>query len=215
MLGRSRGFECIPLSDTGMRPSERWGENLAMEIRRVRFSGPEVESLLLGLSDEYDTRYGENIEMTRASEAEFDPPAGLFIVFMDGPTTAAGGGFRRFDRSTCEVKRMWTSPLYRRRGLATRALQSLEKRCLGNRLRPSGLGDRPPPTGGQGSLRRSRILSNRVLRSLSRSSCLPRGSLLSLTSLGIPDRWEGVTLRHHGGRGMTASGHPVSGITGQ
>ncbi len=97
-----------------------------MEIRRVRFSGPEVESLLLGLNDEYDTRYGENIEMTRASEAEFDPPAGLFIVFMDGPTTAAGGGFRRFDRSTCEVKRMWTSPLYRRRGLATRALQSLE-----------------------------------------------------------------------------------------
>lgn len=140
---RSRGFECIPLSDTGMRPSERWGENLAMEIRRVRFSGPEVESLLLGLSDEYDTRYGENIEMTRASEAEFDPPAGLFIVLMDGPTTAAGGGFRRFDRSTCEVKRMWTSPLYRRRGLATRVPQSLEKRCLGNRLRPSGLGDRP------------------------------------------------------------------------
>ena len=109
-----------------MRPSERWGENLAMEIRRVRFSGPEVESLLLGLSDEYDTRYGENIEMTRASEAEFDPPAGLFIVLMDGPTTAAGGGFRRFDRSTCEVKRMWTSPLYRRRGLATRVPQSLE-----------------------------------------------------------------------------------------
>jgi GNAT superfamily N-acetyltransferase len=97
-----------------------------MEIRRVRFSDPEVESLLVGLSDEYDIRYGENIEMTRASEAEFDPPAGLFIVLMDGPTTAAGGGVRRLNKSTCEVKRMWTSPLYRRRGLATRVLQSLE-----------------------------------------------------------------------------------------
>jgi hypothetical protein len=84
-----------------------------MEIRRVRFSDPAVESLLVGLSDEYDARYGENIEMTRASEAEFDPPAGLFIVLMDGPTTAAGGGFRRFNESSCEVKRMWTSPLYR------------------------------------------------------------------------------------------------------
>jgi GNAT superfamily N-acetyltransferase len=98
-----------------------------MEIRQVRFSDPEVEPLLVGLSDEYDARYGENIEMTRASEAEFDPPAGFFIVLMDGPTTAAGGGFRRFNKSTCEVKRMWTSPLYRRRGLATRVLQSLEE----------------------------------------------------------------------------------------
>jgi GNAT superfamily N-acetyltransferase len=97
-----------------------------MEIRRVRFSDPEVETLLFGLSEEYDTRYGENIEMTRASEAEFDPPGGLFIVLMDGPTTAAGGGFRRWSKSTCEVKRMWTSPLYRRCGLATWVLQILE-----------------------------------------------------------------------------------------
>jgi GNAT superfamily N-acetyltransferase len=97
-----------------------------MEIRQARFSDPEVESLLVGLSDEYDTRYGENIEMTRASEAEFDPPAGLFVVLMDGPITAAGGGFRRFNKSTCEVKRMWTSALHRRCGLATWVLQSLE-----------------------------------------------------------------------------------------
>jgi GNAT superfamily N-acetyltransferase len=98
-----------------------------MEMRRVRFGDSEVESLLAGLSDEYDARYGENVEMTRATEAEFDPPAGLFIVLMDGPTTtAAGGGFRRFNKSTGEVKRMWTTPLYRRRGLATRVLQSLE-----------------------------------------------------------------------------------------
>jgi len=65
--------------------------------------------------------------MTRASEDEFDPPAGLFVVLMDGTTTAAGGGFRRFNKSTCEVKRMWTVSLYRRRGLATRVLRSLEE----------------------------------------------------------------------------------------
>ncbi len=45
---------------------------------------------------------------------------------MDGPTTAAGGGFRRHNKSTCEVKRMWTGPLYRRRGLAIRVLRTLE-----------------------------------------------------------------------------------------
>jgi GNAT superfamily N-acetyltransferase len=98
-----------------------------VEIRRVRLSGADVEPLLAGLSDEYDTRYGENIEMTRASEVEFYPPDGLFIVLMDGPITAAGGGFRRYNQSTCEVKRMWTSPRYRRRGLATRVLRALEE----------------------------------------------------------------------------------------
>ena len=46
-------------------------------ILQWRFDGSDpaiqrVESLLVGLSDEYDARYGENIEMTRASEAEFD-----------------------------------------------------------------------------------------------------------------------------------------------
>jgi GNAT superfamily N-acetyltransferase len=97
-----------------------------MEMRRVRLRDVEVEPLLAGLSAEYETRYGENVEMTRASEDEFDPPAGLFIVLMDGPTTASGGGYRRHTMSTCEVKRMWTSPLYRRRGLATRVLQALE-----------------------------------------------------------------------------------------
>lgn len=97
-----------------------------MEIRRVRFSDAEVQPLLAGLTDEYDNRYGENIEMTRAGPEEFDPPAGLFIVLVDGSTTAAGGGFRRHDSQTCEVKRMWTSPQYRRRGLAISVLQALE-----------------------------------------------------------------------------------------
>jgi GNAT superfamily N-acetyltransferase len=99
----------------------------AMEERRVRLSDSEVEPLLVGLTDEYDTRYGANTEMTRASEDEFDPPAGLFIVLMDGPITTAGGGFRRHDENTCEVKRMWTSPQYRRRGLATSVLRALEE----------------------------------------------------------------------------------------
>jgi GNAT superfamily N-acetyltransferase len=98
-----------------------------MDIRRVRLSDVEVEPLLIGLSAEYDARYGENIEMTRASEGEFDPPDGLFVVLMDGPTTAAGGGFRRHNPSTCEVKRMWTCPPYRRRGLATSVLDTLEE----------------------------------------------------------------------------------------
>jgi GNAT superfamily N-acetyltransferase len=101
-----------------------------MEMRKVRLSDGVVVPLLAGLSHEYDTRYGENVEMSRATENEFDPPSGLFIVLMDGPVTAAGGGFRRYEPSTCEVKRMWTSPDYRRRGLAVRVLSALEDAAI-------------------------------------------------------------------------------------
>lgn len=106
-----------------------------MEIRRVRLGDPEVEPLLDGLTQEYEARYGENAEMTRATEEEFDPPDGLFLVLMDGPTTAAGGGFRRHDESTCEVKRMWTDPRYRRRGLARVVLDALEEAARQARYR--------------------------------------------------------------------------------
>jgi GNAT superfamily N-acetyltransferase len=101
-----------------------------MEMRRVRLSDVEVVPLLAGLTYEYDSRYGENVEMTRATEDDFDPPSGLFIVVVDGATTAAGGGFRRHDTHTCEVKRMWTNPDYRRRGLAARVLGALEDAAL-------------------------------------------------------------------------------------
>jgi GNAT superfamily N-acetyltransferase len=97
-----------------------------MELCRARLGDAVVVPLLAGLSAEYVRRYGENSEMTRATEEEFDPPSGLFVVLMDGPVTVAGGGFRRFDPNTCEVKRMWTCRDYRRRGLAGRVLEALE-----------------------------------------------------------------------------------------
>jgi len=109
-----------------VRQQGRASKYLVMEMRRARLSDAEVGQLLAGLTKEYDARYGENVEMTRAREDEFDPPSGLFIVVMDGPVTAAGGGFRRHDSTTCEVKRMWTHPGYRRRGLAARVLTALE-----------------------------------------------------------------------------------------
>ena len=95
-------------------------------MRQARLSDAEVEPLLAGLAREYDARYGESAEMTRARDVEFDPPSGLFIVLLDGQVTAAGGGFRRYDAMTCEVKRMWTHPGYRRRGLAAQVLTALE-----------------------------------------------------------------------------------------
>lgn len=97
---------------------------------RVSLRDERVEPLLTALTHEYETRYGQNSEMARTRDHEFDPPSGLFVILVDGDTTVAGGGFRRHDETTCEVKRMWTRPGYRRRGLASRVLASLEEAAL-------------------------------------------------------------------------------------
>lgn len=96
----------------------------------MRLGDPEVAPLLAGLEQEYTTRYGPNEEMSRAAEHQFEPPQGAFVVLVDGSDTIAGGGFRFHSEGVCEVKRMWTDPAYRRRGLANRILEALEKEAV-------------------------------------------------------------------------------------
>ena len=97
-----------------------------MEFVRVRLTDPRVDPLLTDLRREYDARYGDGDSVLDAPAEAFDPPAGCFVVLLEEGRTVAGGGIRRLDAGTCEVKRMWTSPDYRRRGLATAMLAELE-----------------------------------------------------------------------------------------
>lgn len=102
-----------------------------MQLRRVGLKDPLVEPLLEGLAGEYLERYGPNEELARTEPQQFDPPEGLFVVLVDGPVTAAGGGYLRHTEGVCEVKRMWTHPGYRRRGLAAAVLDALEDAAAG------------------------------------------------------------------------------------
>ena len=88
-----------------------------------------VVPVLEGLEEEYHVRYGPNEEMGRTRAEEFAPPDGCFVVIVAGDVTVAGGGFRRHGPGTCEVKRMWTHPDHRRRGLAAQVLTELEARA--------------------------------------------------------------------------------------
>lgn len=97
-----------------------------MELRQVRVHDPLVEVLISGLTREYDERYGEIDEMATVDAEEFDPPAGTFLVLVDGGEVLAGGGLRRISGDTCEVKRMWTADGHRRKGYASRVLTGLE-----------------------------------------------------------------------------------------
>ncbi|MGC2782757.1 MAG: helix-turn-helix domain-containing GNAT family N-acetyltransferase [Roseiarcus sp.] len=61
-----------------------------------------------------------------ASIADMTPPSGLFVVArLDGEAVGCGG-FKRVDKATGEIKRVWTAPSARGIGVARRMLRALE-----------------------------------------------------------------------------------------
>jgi len=97
-----------------------------MDIRQVHPGDLEAATVLKGLTDEYENRYGTGDEMASVDHHEFEPPDGAFLVIVEHSVTVAGGALRRLSLDTCEVKRMWTAPAYRRMGYASAVLNALE-----------------------------------------------------------------------------------------
>lgn len=103
-----------------------------LTVKRVRVEDPETAPLLADLAIEYGTRYhavDSGAELARFPAADFEDPNGAFLLLLDGEETVAGGAIRRYDDHTAEVKRVWTSPRHRRRGLARRVMEVLEDKA--------------------------------------------------------------------------------------
>lgn len=88
---------------------------------------PAAAPLLAGLREEYRVRYADEGEMDLYDTTAFDPPRGLLLVVRRGDRTVAGGGLRFPAPGTAEVKRMWTHPRHRGRGLARWVLSLVER----------------------------------------------------------------------------------------
>ncbi|NUU25270.1 MAG: GNAT family N-acetyltransferase [Streptomycetaceae bacterium] len=112
-------------------PTEAAGSPQAdgFEIRHLPITHPAAGPLLRSLGEQYDTLYGAHAadEMTQFPAAEFDPPDGAFVLVFEAGEPVAGGAFRRYDATTAEFKRIWTHPSHRRRGLARKVLDELER----------------------------------------------------------------------------------------
>jgi GNAT superfamily N-acetyltransferase len=110
-----------------------------------------AQPLVAELAVEYAQRYDRPQPMVLGwlkhnPTDEFAPPdGGMLIGLLDGrPVT--GGGFRRFDADTAELKRIWTDSEHRRRGFAMALLVELEAEIAARGYRRIYLmtGDRQP-----------------------------------------------------------------------
>ncbi|GAA3846441.1 GNAT family N-acetyltransferase [Saccharothrix violaceirubra] len=93
----------------------------------VAVTDPRAEPLLRELAFEYLTRYGTADELTGTDDAEFTAPNGALVLLEVDQEVVAGGGFRRLDEDTAELKRVWTHSAHRRRGHARQVLGELEE----------------------------------------------------------------------------------------
>src|ERR1700722_6146160 len=110
-----------------------------------------AQPLLAELAVEYANRYGRPVSTVRAwltdnPTDEFAPPDGGMLIGMLDDRPVTGGGFRRFDAETAELKRIWTDSAHRRRGYAVALLTELEAEIAARGYRKIYLmtGDRQP-----------------------------------------------------------------------
>ena len=61
-----------------------------------------------------------------ASDEEMTPPGGFFVVARRDGRAVGCGALIRIDERCGEIKRMWTAPAARGRGVARRVLRKLE-----------------------------------------------------------------------------------------
>jgi GNAT superfamily N-acetyltransferase len=97
-----------------------------MEARRIPADSPDAQRLVRAMIDDVIGLYGDMGPGPSAEPADFSPPGGAFLALYDGDVAVAGGGIKRLDDETAELKRMYVAPSHRGRGLARIVLAELE-----------------------------------------------------------------------------------------
>ncbi len=97
-----------------------------IRIREARFDEPEVQALVAEALAELSRRYGGSGDDTPVSRTDFEPPAGRFFVAELAGELVGCAGWRRHG-ADAELKRMYTSPAVRGRGVARRILAAIEE----------------------------------------------------------------------------------------
>jgi GNAT superfamily N-acetyltransferase len=100
----------------------------AIEIRKTRFDDPVARAIMTDALADLAARYGGSGDDTPIGPAQFASPAGDFLVAYVAGTPVGCGGWRTRcdDAEAAEIKRMYTAPAWRGRGVASAVLRALE-----------------------------------------------------------------------------------------
>ncbi|GAB1642642.1 GNAT family N-acetyltransferase [Krasilnikovia sp. MM14-A1259] len=116
-----------------------------IEIRRAHFQAPDVQALVADALGDLSQRYGGTGDDTPIGDDDFEPPSGLFFAAYLGDVLVGCAGWRGHG-GDAELKRMYTSPAVRGRGVARRLLAAVEEsaRADGRKRVILETGDRQP-----------------------------------------------------------------------
>ena len=110
-----------------------WRRNLyrvsEIEIRVSDYQSPVAQRLVAATLADLGARYGGSGDDTPVDADEFRPPHGVFLVAYQGGEPVGCGAWRSHGDSgeTAELKRMYTAPAARGRGVARAVLAAVER----------------------------------------------------------------------------------------
>jgi GNAT superfamily N-acetyltransferase len=100
---------------------------MIVEARRTAGSDPVALELMAAMVEEMGRLYEPELARAPVAPEELSPPAGGFVVLSEGGRALAGGGVKRLDARTGEIKRMYVVPAARGRGVGRELLSALEE----------------------------------------------------------------------------------------
>lgn len=93
----------------------------------VRYDSLVAQALVSAALADLGQRYGGPGDETPVMGDEFVPPQGAFLVaYLDGKAVGCGG-WREHGDGVAELKRLYTAPMARRRGVARQMLAAVEE----------------------------------------------------------------------------------------
>ena len=95
-----------------------------MNIKRTDSSNTDFQNLVRHLDADLSVRNGDDHEFFNQFN-KIDMIRNCLVAYIDG-IPAACGAFKKLSEETVEIKRMYTNPEFRKRGLATALVQELE-----------------------------------------------------------------------------------------
>jgi GNAT superfamily N-acetyltransferase len=101
-----------------------------IEISATGYDDPVSQAIVADALADLGVRYGSSTgDDTPVDATEFAPPGGRFLVAWADGVPAGCGGWRTLasDDTVAEIKRMYTAPAWRGRGVATAVLRAIEE----------------------------------------------------------------------------------------